>query len=175
MLPPSAASCHSSHAKVVALDEGTTPCSAKFWDGFTLVGLLRLWRETMGGGVALQSVHAESVAFAEYVPLAHAVHAFAPVDEPVFVIDPAVHSEQCVRPAMLEYLPASHLMHAPSKLDPPATVPYRPSVQSMHADAAVEPLAVTYLPAAHAMQSDAALEPVAATYVPTAHAMQSEA
>ena len=120
-------------------------------------------------------MHAKSVGFAEYVPSVHAVHAFAPVDGPVFVIDPAAHSEQCVRPAMLEYLPASHSMQAPSKLDPPATVPYRPSVQSMHADAAVEPLAVTYLPAAHAMQSDAALEPVAATYVPAAHAMQSEA
>ena len=76
---------------------------------------------------------------------------------------------------MLEYFPASHFIHAPTKLDPPATLPYRPSLQSMHADAAVEPLVITYLPAAHAMQSDAALEPVAATYVPATHAMQSEA
>ena len=103
------------------------------------------------------------------------MHVVAPVDGPVSVIEPAAHSEQYVRPVMLEYFPASHSMHARTKLDPPATSPYRPFVQSIQAETVAEPLAVTYLPATHAMQSDFALEPVAATYFPASHAMQSDA
>ena len=43
---------------------------------------------------AAQLVHAESVDAVEYLPAAHWLHAIAPVAEPVFVIEPASHSEQ---------------------------------------------------------------------------------
>ena len=43
---------------------------------------------------ALQSVQAESVDFVEYFPIAQAVHADAPVLEPLSVIEPAGHGIQ---------------------------------------------------------------------------------
>jgi hypothetical protein len=124
---------------------------------------------------AAHSAHDASLELVDHLPGVHAVQLVAPRASPLSVIEPDWQLSQYVLPFTLVYLPDAHSMHACVLLEPPATSPYWPAAQSMHAEAAVEPVTATYLPIAQSVQSEAALDPIVVTYFPRAQWMQSEA
>jgi hypothetical protein len=67
----------------------------------------------------------------EYVPTVHAVQMLAPTREPVFVIEPAAHSEQLLanaEPGVSTYVPATQPMQDVAKFD---AVEYCPTAQAV--------------------------------------------
>jgi len=67
-------------------------------------------------------VHADTFDAVEYFPLPHGVQVVAPVDLPVFVIDPAGHSVQAVTLDVVEYFPLPHGVQEVAPGDAPVFV-----------------------------------------------------